>query len=58
MTGIFFAHPHTLLDHMSKVLEKVGAEKFFTSSDGEQTHITFRAEFIDKLRNKIKEVKR
>jgi len=35
MTGIFFAHPHTLLDQVGKVLEKVGAEKFFTSSDEE-----------------------
>ena len=35
MTGIFFAHPHTLLDQVGKVLEKVGSEKFFTSSDEE-----------------------
>ena len=35
MAGIFFAHPHTLLDQVGKVLEKVGAEKFFTSSDEE-----------------------
>jgi len=35
MTGIFFAHPHTLLNKVGKVLEKVGAEKFFTSSDEE-----------------------
>ena len=33
MTGIFFAHPHTLLDQVGKVLEKVGSEKFFTSPD-------------------------
>jgi hypothetical protein len=35
MTGIFFAHPHKLLDQVGKVLEKVGSEKFFTSSDEE-----------------------
>ncbi len=35
MTGIFFAHPHTLLDQVGKVLEKVGPQKFFTSSDEE-----------------------
>ncbi len=35
MTRIFFAHPHTLLDQIGKVLEEVGAEKFFTSSDEE-----------------------
>jgi len=35
MTGIFFAHPHTLFDQVGKVLEKVGSEKFFTSSDEE-----------------------
>ncbi|OIO34226.1 MAG: hypothetical protein AUJ18_02105 [Candidatus Hydrogenedentes bacterium CG1_02_42_14] len=35
MTGIFFAHPHTLLDQVGKVLENVGSEKFFTSSDEE-----------------------
>jgi|SRR3989344_3982300 len=35
MTGIFFAHPHTLLDQVGKVLEKVGAKKFFSSSDEE-----------------------
>lgn len=35
MTGIFFAHPHTLFDQVSKVLEKVGPEKFFTSPDEE-----------------------
>ena len=35
MTGIFFAHPHTLLDQVGKVLERVGSEKFFTSSDEE-----------------------
>jgi len=35
MTGIFFAHPHTLLDQVGKVLEKVGSEKFFTSSNEE-----------------------
>lgn len=35
MQGIFFAHPHTLLDQVGKVLEKVGAEKFFSSSDEE-----------------------
>ncbi len=33
MTGIFFANPHTLLDEVGKVLERVGPEKFFTSSD-------------------------
>ena len=33
MKEIFFAHPHTLLDQVGKVLEEVGAEKFFTSSD-------------------------
>ena len=35
MTGIFFAHPHTLFDQVGKVLNKVGSEKFFTSSDEE-----------------------
>jgi len=35
MTGIFFAHPHTLLDQVGKVLDEVGSEKFFTSSDEE-----------------------
>jgi hypothetical protein len=35
MQGIFFAHPHTLLDQVGKVLEKVGAEKFFSSPDEE-----------------------
>jgi len=35
MTGIFFAHPHTLLDQVGKILERVGPEKFFTSSDEE-----------------------
>ena len=35
MTGIIFAHPHTLLDQVSKVRDKVGSEKFFTSSDEE-----------------------
>lgn len=35
MTGIFFAHPHTLLDQVGKVLERVGPQKFFTSSDEE-----------------------
>jgi len=35
MTGIFFAHPHTLLDQVGKVLERVGPEKFFKSSDEE-----------------------
>lgn len=33
MTGIFFAHPHTLLDQVGKILEKVGPQKFFTSPD-------------------------
>ena len=33
MEGIFFAHPHTLLDQVGKVLENVGPQKFFTSSD-------------------------
>lgn len=31
----FFAHPHTLLDMVGKVLEKVGPQKFFSSSDEE-----------------------
>ena len=31
MENIFFAHPHTLLDQVGKVLEKVGPQKFFTS---------------------------
>jgi len=35
MTKIFFAHPHTLLGQVSKVLGKVGPKKFFTSSDEE-----------------------
>ena len=35
MTGIFFAHPHTLLDQVDKVRKKVGDEKFFKSSDEE-----------------------
>ncbi len=35
MTGISFAHPHTLLDQVGKVIEKVGSEKFFTSPDEE-----------------------
>ncbi len=35
MTGIFFAHPHTLFDQVGKVLEKVGPEKFFTSPNEE-----------------------
>lgn len=35
MSNIFFAHPHTLLDQVGKVLERVGPEKFFTSSDEE-----------------------
>lgn len=35
MTGIFFAHPHTLLDQVGKVLEKVGAERFFSSPEEE-----------------------
>ncbi|RJQ32776.1 hypothetical protein C4572_00575 [Candidatus Parcubacteria bacterium] len=35
MRGLFFAHPHTLLDQVGKVLEKVGAEKFLASSDEE-----------------------
>src|SRR3989344_3298283 len=33
MTGIFFAHPHTLLDQADSVRKKVGDEKFFTSPD-------------------------
>jgi hypothetical protein len=33
MNGIFFAHPHTLLDQVGEVLKNVGSEKFFTSSD-------------------------
>jgi len=35
MTKIFFAHPHTLLDQVGKVLDRVGPKKFFTSSDEE-----------------------
>lgn len=35
MTKIFFAHPHTLLDQVGKVLERVGPEIFFKSSDEE-----------------------
>lgn len=35
MTGIFFAHPHTLLDQVGKVLERVGPEDFFKSPDEE-----------------------
>lgn len=35
MKGIFFVHPHTLLDKVGKILEKVGSEKFFKSSDEE-----------------------
>lgn len=35
MKEIFFAHPHTLLDQMNKVLKRVGSEKFFTSPDEE-----------------------
>ncbi len=33
MTGIFFAHPHTLLYKVGEILQEVGAEKFFSSSD-------------------------
>lgn len=33
MQGICFAHPHTLLDQVSKVLDKVGAKKFFSCPD-------------------------
>ncbi len=33
MKEIFFAHPHTLLGQVVKVLKGVGSEKFFTSSD-------------------------
>lgn len=35
MKEIFFAHPHTLLGQVGKVLKKVGSKKFFTSSDEE-----------------------
>ena len=35
MTRIIFAHPHTLFDQVVRVLNKVGSEKFFTSSDEE-----------------------
>lgn len=35
MTGIFFAHPHTLLDQADKVRKKVGDEKFFTNPNEE-----------------------
>ena len=35
MTGIFFAHPHTLFNQVSKVKDRVGPEKFFTSPDEE-----------------------
>jgi hypothetical protein len=35
VTGIFFVHPHTLLDRVAKVLEKVGSENFFKSPDEE-----------------------
>lgn len=35
MTEIFFAHPHTLLDQVGKVLERVGPEDFFKSPDEE-----------------------
>lgn len=33
MNGVFFAHPHTLLDKVGEILEEVGAEKFFSSSE-------------------------
>lgn len=33
MTGILFAHPHTLFRQVEKVLKEVGPKKFFTSSD-------------------------
>ena len=33
MNGIFFAHPHTLLDKVGEVLQEVGADKFFSSPD-------------------------
>ncbi|MCX6756548.1 MAG: hypothetical protein NTW35_00095, partial [Candidatus Nomurabacteria bacterium] len=35
MSGIFFAHPHTLLDQVAKVLDRIGPEKFFTSPNEE-----------------------
>lgn len=35
MTGIFFSHPHTLSDQVGKILERVGPQKFFSSSDKE-----------------------
>lgn len=48
MTGIFFAHPHTLLDQVGQVLEKVGPQKFFISSDEEvkKTREGFAAYFF------------
>lgn len=33
MNSIYFAHPHTLLDKVGKVLKDVGSEQFFKSSD-------------------------
>ncbi|MBI4132690.1 MAG: hypothetical protein HY473_01135, partial [Candidatus Sungbacteria bacterium] len=35
MSGIFFAHPHTLLDRVGEILSKVGPQKFFSSPDDE-----------------------
>ncbi len=48
MSGIFFAHPHTLLDQVGKVLERVGPENFFKSSNEElkKTREGFAAYFF------------
>ncbi len=35
MTGIFFAHPHTLLGQVDNILEKIGPKQFFKSSNQE-----------------------
>ncbi len=33
MEGVHFAHPHTLFRNVEKILDKVGPDKFFSSSD-------------------------
>lgn len=35
MNEILFSHPHTLLEQVGKILDRVGSEKFFTSTDEE-----------------------
>lgn len=35
MTGIFFAHPHTLLDQTGKILDGIGPKKFLKSPNEE-----------------------